>query len=34
LSEAIEVALGKMIKDAYNDNSKKIPPGFDEFARC
>jgi len=34
LSEAIEVALSKMIKDAYNDNSKKIPVGFDEFARC
>ena len=34
LSEAIEVALSKMIKDAYNDNSKKIPNGFDEFARC
>ena len=34
LSEAIELALSKMIKDAYNDNSKKIPNGFDEFARC
>jgi hypothetical protein len=33
LNEAIEVALAKMIKDAYNDNSKKIPIGFDEFAR-
>ena len=33
LSEAIDASLSKMIKDAYNDNSKKIPPGFDEFAR-
>jgi hypothetical protein len=34
LSEAIEAALSKMIKDAYNDNSKKIPKDFEEFARC
>ena len=33
LNDAIEVALAKMIKDAYNDNSKKIPPNFDDFAR-
>jgi hypothetical protein len=34
LGEAIDACLTKMIKDSYNDNSKKIPIGFDEFARC
>ena len=34
LSDAIEESLKKMIKDAHNDTSKRIPPGFDEFARC
>ena len=33
LSEAIDVALSKMVKDAYNDRSKKIPNGFQDFAR-
>ena len=33
LSEAIDVALSKMVKDAYNDRSKKIPNGFPDFAR-
>ena len=33
LADAIEVALSKMFKDAHNDNNKKIPPGFPEFAR-
>jgi hypothetical protein len=33
LKDAIEVALAKMVKDAYNDKTKKIPAGFDEFAR-
>ena len=33
LGDAIEKALDKMVKDAQYDNSKKIPPGFDDFAR-
>ena len=33
LSDAIDVALTKMVKDAQGDSSKKIPPDFDEFAR-
>ena len=33
LTDAIEVALSKMVKDAYNDHSKKIPNGFPDFAR-
>lgn len=34
LGDAIEVALGKMIKDAYQEPKvKKIPPGFDDFVR-
>ena len=33
LTDAIDEALKKMVKDAYHDNSKKIPVGFDEFAR-
>ena len=33
LKDAIEVAFAKMAKDAFNDSSKKVPPGFDDFAR-
>jgi hypothetical protein len=28
LADAIEVALSKMVKDAYNESKKKMPPGF------
>lgn len=33
LKDNIENALNKMQKDAYNDSNKKIPPGFEDFAR-
>ena len=33
LKDAIEAALAKMARDAFNDSTKKIPAGFDEFAR-
>jgi len=33
LKDSIEQVFAKMVKDAYNDKEKRIPPGFDEFCR-
>jgi hypothetical protein len=32
LNDQIDMCLSKMIRDQNNDSSKKIPPGFYEFA--
>jgi hypothetical protein len=33
LNDAIDIALNKMAKDKNEDKSKKIPEGFQDFAR-
>ena len=33
MNDAIDIALNKMAKDKNEDKSKKIPEGFQDFAR-